>query len=89
MVRVIVQTRTGTPLYTQKELDAAVDAALADQARRLGLGRTNDTVKEYRVTAAGLADAWAKYMQQFQSAPRGKERQLASLLELVTVRSRR
>jgi hypothetical protein len=80
-VRIIVQ-RSSNRLYTQRELDAAIDAALKNQAKRLGSHNE-------RITGAELSVAWAKYKNLFQNTPRGTVKQLSALLELVPARVRK
>ena len=70
--------------YSQKELDAAIDAALADQSAREGYD--SKLVKESKITGGELKVAWQKYCNLFGGPPKGTQKQLASLLELIPAR---
>lgn len=69
-MRVIINC-SATTLYTQTELDAAVEKARKDSRG---------------VTGKDLREAWRRYAQQFPAMPSVSEKQLTAILALVRER---
>jgi hypothetical protein len=78
------------PKYSQKEMNGAIDAALEDQSAHFGLDQdVEKLLKESKITGKELRVAWQKYCNLFGAQPRGTEKQLSALLELVPARVRK